>query len=138
MTGNLMAKHKGFKMTEVIKRYNLYTYQHKVYNYKDLLNHILEKDITKVNDCIEKLTDRKKYNQIIIDGKCWVTHKFIYYLYHGFILTDSHIHHTCRNKICVNPKHLQLVDLSTHKKLHSETLTKHWLKEYKQDGILEG
>lgn len=52
------------------------------------------------------------YGQIRVGEKRKSAHVFAYELVHGDIPYGCEIDHICRNKLCVNPQHLQAV---THK-----------------------
>ncbi len=44
------------------------------------------------------------------DGtRSWRAHRFAYTVYRGDIPEDLEIDHLCRNRVCVNPYHLELV-----------------------------
>jgi HNH endonuclease len=47
------------------------------------------------------------------DGRKLV-HRLSFEHFNGPIPDGKHIHHKCRIRLCVNPEHLELVDLSTH------------------------
>lgn len=52
-------------------------------------------------------------------GNAKGAHRISYELAIGPIEKGSHIHHKCRNKLCVNPKHLTPLTLAEHGRLHS-------------------
>ncbi len=55
------------------------------------------------------------YGGFLIDGKNRRAHRVSYELAHNITLTpDQFLHHTCRNKACVNPVHLEIVSQLTH------------------------
>ena len=47
------------------------------------------------------------YGFFKVNKKMLRAHRFSYEYFKGTLQTDQHIHHTCKNKICVNPDHLQ-------------------------------
>lgn len=55
------------------------------------------------------------YGSFNVDGQNRRAHRVSYELAHNFKLTpDQFLHHTCRNKDCVNPAHLEIVSQWTH------------------------
>lgn len=46
-------------------------------------------------------------------------HRWVYRKYKGEIPLSFQIHHECKNKICVNPDHLQAVSASKHRSIES-------------------
>lgn len=72
--------------------------------------HFLSK-VEQTNSCWNWLGDKKGngYGQIY-DGIGYVfVHRFAYELYKGEIPNGLVIDHLCRNRICVNPDHLEAV-----------------------------
>lgn len=51
------------------------------------------------------------YAQIGVDGKLIYVHRFAYELLVGPIPADKSLDHLCRNRICVNPAHLEPVSV---------------------------
>lgn len=49
-----------------------------------------------------------------------VAHRFAYQIVHGSIPDGHHIHHRCRNRLCVNPEHLEALTPTQHNRLHAE------------------
>ena len=43
-----------------------------------------------------------------------LAHRLSYQHFNGPILDGKHIHHTCNNRLCMNPEHMALCDLATH------------------------
>ncbi len=55
------------------------------------------------------------YGQISVNGKYWRAHRFAYEMAYDVNLTpDQFLHHTCGNKPCVNPKHLEITSQLGH------------------------
>lgn len=52
------------------------------------------------------------YPRMNLDGQTVAVHRVVFTHYYGYIPGKKHIDHTCRNRLCVNPAHLELV---THK-----------------------
>jgi hypothetical protein len=55
-------------------------------------------------------TGSSGYGRFQIDGKQWLAHRFSYSLFIDDIPENLVIDHLCRNKICVNPSHLEVVE----------------------------
>lgn len=66
------------------------------------------------NGCWEWTASLSRYGyaQFFREGGSHNAHRYSYRYYRGDIPKDMEVDHLCRNKICVNPKHLELV---THK-----------------------
>lgn len=45
-------------------------------------------------------------------------HRYIYERLRGAIPEGHDLHHTCHNRLCVNPDHLEVVDHATHASQH--------------------
>lgn len=66
--------------------------------------------IDKTKDCWEwKGSVCQTYGQVQYKKKTWKTHRLIYELLVGPIPEGLHIDHLCKNRICVNPAHLEAV-----------------------------
>ena len=52
------------------------------------------------------------YGRMSFNGKMPRTHRFIYEYFNGSITNGLELDHTCKNRFCANPKHLEAV---THK-----------------------
>lgn len=58
---------------------------------------------------------------VIIEGKHISAYRYAYAAAHGVTvadLGDMHVHHVCRNPLCVNPAHMLLVTAEDHIKIH--------------------
>jgi len=58
------------------------------------------------------------------ENRTWYAHRYYYEKATGIELHRSmQIHHTCRNRMCVNPSHLQLcVDSRAHHEVHFQAV----------------
>jgi hypothetical protein len=71
--------------------------------------------VEKTNNCWMwkgAIFKRTGYGQANKNGKSIAAHRLAYELTYGITLPDGHIveiDHLCRNRLCVNPKHLELV-----------------------------
>lgn len=54
------------------------------------------------------------YGVTVYKGTGTTTHRVMYELIHGEVNPDMEIDHTCNNRKCINPDHLQLVDHKTN------------------------
>jgi DNA-directed RNA polymerase specialized sigma subunit len=60
------------------------------------------------NSCVES----NGYSRIFINGKKISAHRYFYEKYVGKIPNGMVIDHLCRNRKCINPKHLEAVSQS--------------------------
>lgn len=61
---------------------------------------------------------------LFFDGEKQVrAHLFSYRFFKGEIPKGHHVHHTCLNRGCVNPKHLVVVSPKNHKEIHAALKT---------------
>lgn len=60
------------------------------------------------------------YGQIMREGKRVVAHRFFYELFVAPLPAEAELHHTCKNRRCVNPDHLVPLSLRAHRSLHSQ------------------
>jgi len=56
------------------------------------------------------------YGRISIDGQTSATHIVIYACFFGYIPGKKQIDHLCNNRLCCNPKHLEMVTHKTNQK----------------------
>lgn len=54
------------------------------------------------------------YGHFNFKGLNMGAYRWSYLLKHGGLVSGSHIDHLCRNRLCVNPAHLEEVDRSTN------------------------
>ena len=57
-----------------------------------------------------------------LHGRGILVHRASYVLAYGPLAAGMDIHHTCGNRSCFNPSHLESVDISTHSKTHHPVL----------------
>jgi hypothetical protein len=77
-------------------------------------------------------TNEKGYGQFRLKGKIKKAHRASYEIFVGPIPRGKTVDHNCRNIICVNPKHLELVTL--HENVMREKASQ--AKEKEEDGNL--
>lgn len=79
----------------------------------ETLNHYSQKAD---NGCINFTGDTKGggYGRISCGGKRFMAHRVAYEIAYGPIEMMKDIHHTCGNKKCVNPKHLEALSSHNH------------------------
>jgi len=49
------------------------------------------------------------YPRMKIGGRTVAVHRVTATHQHGYIPADKHVDHTCRNRLCVNPDHLEVI-----------------------------
>lgn len=60
-------------------------------------------------------TNHKGYGLFLVTrGRSTSAHRFAYELANGSIPANRQVHHTCENKACMNPAHMQLLTPSEH------------------------
>jgi len=57
---------------------------------------------------------RKGYGQVKYQGRVVQAHRLAYVLAGKPLAKKKHLHHTCENKLCINPDHLQLTRPGEH------------------------
>ena len=57
--------------------------------------------------CIHKDTG---YGKKQLNGKSVLAHRWVYSIFHGHIPSNYVLDHTCSNRWCVNPNHLEVVN----------------------------
>jgi hypothetical protein len=64
-----------------------------------------------VNDChiFTGCKDRDGYGMLNVSGKTFRAHRYAYEIYNGELPRNCVVHHTCHNRACVNPNHLQSI-----------------------------
>lgn len=70
------------------------------------------------------------YGQFSINRRKYGAHKASYLLFVGPISEGKHVHHTCENIMCVNPKHLTVLTPKEHLSFHPNATTINKLKTH--------
>lgn len=60
--------------------------------------------------CVEK----DGYGVVQVKGRQWRAHRYVYVSWVGEIGNDLQLDHLCRNRLCVNPAHLEPVTCETN------------------------
>lgn len=67
--------------------------------------------------------DDMGYAKVSFRNKITPVHRISYILFNGDIANGNHVHHTCENRNCVNPAHLQSVTPEEHVALTPNCIT---------------
>lgn len=68
-------------------------------------------------------TTHRGYSKITINYKTYLAHRVIYEHFKGPILEGLQIDHVCKNKLCVNPEHLETVTPTENVRRYTTTIT---------------
>jgi hypothetical protein len=81
------------------------------------------------NDCHQwtGAKDRDGYGKFQLDGKCIFAHRYAFLCFYGELDDELVIDHLCRNRACVNPKHMEQVTIkiNTNRGCHHESIKTH-------------
>lgn len=61
---------------------------------------------------------RGGYATAVIEGKSTLLHRLFFAQFRSSIPDGMQVHHTCRNKACLNPWHMELLTATEHRRLH--------------------
>jgi hypothetical protein len=50
-----------------------------------------------------------RYARMSLDGQTVAVHRVAWVLEHGYLVSKKQLDHLCRNRLCVNPAHLEMV-----------------------------
>lgn len=76
-------------------------------------------NVKKTNKCwLWKRKESNGYGRFQANKNRMLAHRFSYMINRGHILDDMVIHHKCKNKLCVNPKHLEQVTAQKNTNIH--------------------
>jgi hypothetical protein len=83
----------------------------------DIISNDVVKSIFKSIECISpngcwnwtKCKQSGGYGQLTIHQKRYYAHRIFYEIFYGKIPLNYHVDHLCRNRLCVNPLHLEAV-----------------------------
>ena len=77
---------------------------------------LLEKREISENGCWEWVgfKDPKGYGRITFRNRPLAVHRASFEIFRELIRGDGFVHHTCGNRHCFNPEHLELVDRKEH------------------------
>ena len=56
------------------------------------------------------------YGRVYYDGQMIAVHRAVYLNVHGYLHKRQQVDHTCENRLCVNPDHLEAVSASENMK----------------------
>lgn len=59
------------------------------------------------------------YGGIWWKGKTWNVHRLVYELLIGAVPAGKQLHHTCRNRRCCNPSHMEVLTIAEHRKVET-------------------
>lgn len=85
--------------------------------------------VQKGEGCWQWRGDRRRYGRLVCvtpKGKEVEVYRLAVLLSGVKIPAGSEVHHTCRNRDCVNPAHLVVLDKGAHRFLHGKMMPKDW------------
>ena len=69
------------------------------------------------------------YPRMSLDGQTVAVHRVIYTEFYGYIPSKKQIDHVCRNRMCVNPEHLEMVTHKENQKRRAKAKADQWTPE---------
>lgn len=70
----------------------------------------------------EGAVNSKGYPAVWLEGKTFLSHRISYLWFVGGIAEGEQIHHSCRNPLCVNPRHLAGVAASENRNYQANNI----------------
>ena len=65
-------------------------------------------------ECVSHRVGSHGYPEKRINGRLYLLHRLVYEMREGPIPDGHQVHHQCENKLCCNPRHLELLSLVDH------------------------
>lgn len=59
------------------------------------------------------------HGQVCFERRCRTAHRAMWEFLNGPLPADTTVHHTCPNKLCVNPAHMEIKHTPTHRRDHA-------------------
>ena len=82
---------------------------------------ILSKHRSNDQGCwLNENTDVKRYSMMYVDGRQRYKHIVAYELFIGPVVDGQELHHTCENKACFNPWHLEPLTRKKHRATYQQ------------------
>lgn len=100
--------------------------------WRPVLDRLIEKVTVTDTDCWDWTAGRDKdgYARLKVEGRAALAHRVAYELLVAAIPSDCELDHTCRNRSCVNPAHLEPVSHSVNVLRGESPAAKHAAKTH--------